>query len=174
VLGMRGITASDPDRAALAVLDHVLGGGMSSRLFQTIREERGLVYSVFSEWVSYADAGAFSIYAGTAPSQVRDVISLIETELDQLLESGITADELTRAKRGFEGGMLLSLEDSASRMGRIGRSEMIYGRVPPITEFLDRLRAVELADVQRIAQRVLAAPRTLAVVGPFSKKTFAA
>ncbi len=172
LLGTPGLTWADTDRAALALADHILGGGMSSRLFQSIREERGLVYAVFSDWVSYSDAGSFSVYAGTAPSHAREVVDLIHAELDRLVEGGVTEGELSRAKSGFAGSMLLGLEDSGSRMSRIGRSEMIFGRVPPLGEFLARIESIEIDEVQRVAKRVLGVERTLSVVGPFTRKSF--
>ncbi len=172
LLGTPGLAWSDTDRAALALVDHILGGGMSSRLFQTIREERGLVYTVFSDWVSYSDAGSFSVYAGTAPSQAREVVDLIHAELDKVVAEGVTDGELQRAKSGFAGSMLLGLEESGSRMSRIGRSEMIFGRVPALGEFLNRIETVTLDELQHVAKRVFGVDRTLSVVGPFTRKTF--
>ena len=145
---------------------------MSSRLFQTIREERGLVYTVFSDWVSYSDAGSFSVYAGTAPSQAREVVDLIHAELDKVVAEGVTDGELQRAKSGFAGSMLLGLEESGSRMSRIGRSEMIFGRVPALGEFLNRIETVTLDELQHVAKRVFGVDRTLSVVGPFTRKAF--
>src|SRR5207245_7767620 len=109
------------DRYALAVLNHVLGGGMSSRLFQEIRETRGLAYSVYSYRVSFEGTGALGVYAGTVPSRAREVIDLIEVEFDRILSEGISQNELYTAKGHLRGSMALSLEDSGARMSRLGR-----------------------------------------------------
>jgi predicted Zn-dependent peptidase len=172
VVGARSLDRDDDDRYALAVMNHVLGDGMSSRLFQEIRERRGLVYSVYSYRAAYQGSGAFGVYAGTTPSKAGEVLALIHAEFDRLLDSGITEAELARAKSHVEGSMALSLEDSGARMSRIGRSQMVHGRVPTIDELDEKLRAVTLADVDRVAQRVLGGPRVLAAVGPFDEGTF--
>jgi predicted Zn-dependent peptidase len=157
----------DDDRFALAVANQVLGGGMSSRLFQTIREERGLAYSVGSAVSSYTDAGALVASAGTTPARVPEVLGLIHAELDRILDAGVTDHELRVAKGYLEGSMLLGLEDPGSRMARIGDAMLTHGQVAEVEDVLGRFRAVEATDVERVLQRVLdGATRTVAVVGP--------
>jgi len=171
-LGMPSLARDDEDRYALAVLNQVLGGGMSSRLFQEIREERGLAYSVFSSASTYSDGGALTIYAGTGPARVVAVLDLIDAELDRMLQDGITYQELQVATGCLEGSTVLGLEDSAGRMSRIGKSELVLGEVIEMDELIARFRAVTLHDVQRVAERLLTGPRSLAVVGPFDAAEF--
>ena len=169
-IGIRSLTRNDPDREALEVLNHVLGGGMSSRLLQTIREDRGLAYAVYSAHTEFCDAGALTIYAATTPGRVDSVLDLIDDELDRLLADGITADELAVAVGYLEGSLVLGLEDSGSRMSRLGGSLTVRGHVRGIDEQLARYHAVTLDDVHRVAGRVLSEPRSLAVVGPLAKR----
>jgi predicted Zn-dependent peptidase len=173
VLGVGALDRDDEDRYALAVLNHVLGGGMSSRLFQEIRETRGLAYSVYSYRISFEGTGALAVYAGTVPSRAREVIGLIELELDRMLADGVSENELHTAKGHLRGSMALSLEDSGARMSRLGRSQLVHGRVPSIDELSRRLAEVNLDDVSRVAQRVLGRSRVLAVIGPFEESAFA-
>jgi predicted Zn-dependent peptidase len=174
VTGVRALAALDPDRYALTVVNQVLGGGMSSRLFQEIRESRGLAYSVFSYHASFDDAGYLAIYAGTAPEHVPETLSLIDAELDRLGKVGISDAELDAAKGHLVGSLAMSLETSASRMRRLGRSELIEGEIPSLEELVARIDAVTSDDVARVVDRVFAgAPRTLAVVGPHSASEFA-
>jgi predicted Zn-dependent peptidase len=175
VTGVRALPALDPDRYALTVVNQVLGGGMSSRLFQEIRESRGLAYSVFSYHASFDDAGYLAIYAGTAPEHVPETLELIETELDRLVDKGLADTEIAGAKGHLVGSLAMSLETSASRMRRLGRSELIEGEIPSLEELISRVVAVTADDVARVIERVFAgAPRTLAVVGPHSSSDFAA
>jgi len=170
-IGVRGLPKRDPDRFALAAANVAFGGGMSSRLFQTIREERGLAYSVYSYPASYSDCGAFVVYAGTAPARLREVHDIIQAELDRLLEDGITESELRVAKGYLEGSMVLGVEDSGGSMSRIGKAVLVHGDVLEIDEVLARYRAVTLADVRRAVERVVGGvERTVAVVGPLSRK----
>jgi predicted Zn-dependent peptidase len=173
VIGGLALDRDDDDRYALSILNHVLGGGMSSRLFQEIREERGLVYSVYSYRAAYQATGAFGVYAGTAPGHAKEVIGLIDAALDRLLAEGITERELDVAKSHLDGSLALSLEDSGARMSRLGRSQLVHGRVPSLDELSSRLTAVTLADVDRVIQRVVGGRRALAVVGPFEEEDFA-
>lgn len=166
-VGVRALPKGDPDRFALAVANVVLGGGMSSRLFQSIREERGLAYSVYSYPVSYTDAGALVVYAGTAPQRLGEVHGLIDAELDTLLHDGITDAELRVAKGYLEGSTVLGLEDSGGAMSRIGKAVLVHGDVLEVEEVLACYRAVTRSDVQRAVERVLdGVERTVAVVGP--------
>jgi len=173
VIGVPALDRDAEGRYALAVLDHVLGGGMSSRLFQEIRETRGLAYSVYSYRSSYQGAGTLAVYAGTAPARVRQVIGLINEELDRVRDHGITERELQLAQGHLRGSTALSLEDSGARMSRIGRSQLIHGRVPTLDEVDRLLGSVGVDDVARVAAEVLSGPRTLAVVGPFTDEDMA-
>jgi len=174
LVGMRAFDRHDDDRFALAVLNHVLGGGMSSRLFQEIREKRGLVYSVYSYRAAYLESGALAVYAGTSPARVHEVLDLIDTELDRLVEGEVTERELAVAKGNVKGSLALSLEDSAGRMNRIGRSQLVHGEVLPFDELVARTEAVTADDLKRVVDRVLTNKRVLAVVGPFGEDAFTA
>jgi len=169
-LGVRGLPRRHPDREALDVLNHVLGGGMSSRLFDEIREQRGLAYAVYSSATSYADTGAVMIYAGTSPARVPEVLALVEAQLDQLVHRGVTDEELAVAKGYLEGAFLLGLEDSASRMARLGGALSCIGDVRTVDEQVCRYRAVTADDVARVARALLAGTRSLAAVGPVTRK----
>ena len=175
VLGLRSVPSLDPDRDALTVMNHALGGGMASRLFQEIREERGLAYSVYSYRAAFDDTGYLAIYAGTAPERVQETLDVIETQLDDLVRDGLPATELEAAKGHLTGSLAMSLETSASRMRRLGRSEQVEGEVPPLDEVIARIEAVTADDVRRVIDRVVRdAPRTLAVVGPNEEREFSA
>jgi predicted Zn-dependent peptidase len=167
VVGVPGPGRGDEDRHAVGILDHVLGGGMSSRLFQSIREERGLAYSVYSYRLSFEGAGALAVYAGTSPAHAGQVLDLINAELDQVAAEGIRDEELLAAKSHLRGALALGLEDSGSRMSRIGYSQLVHGRVLTVDEIEARMNAVTLDQVNEIAGRLLAAPRTTAAIGPF-------
>jgi predicted Zn-dependent peptidase len=166
-LGWRAFDHHDPDQYTLAVLNHALGGGLSSRLFQEIREERGLAYSVYSYTSAYGDAGALAVYAGTAPAKLPEVLDVLEAELASVVADGITDDERRVAVGYLEGSLLLGLEDSGSRMGRLGKSLISRNEIVPVDEHVARLRKVTLDDLRRVVDRVLAGPRVLAAVGPF-------
>ncbi|HET9673028.1 MAG TPA: pitrilysin family protein, partial [Actinomycetota bacterium] len=171
-LGTNGLPRMDPDRFAFLIVNGALGTGMSSRLFQEIREKRGLVYSVYSYHSQYTEAGVFSCYAGTTPGQAREVIGLLRRELEDVAGGGLTAEEFERAKGHVKGSMVLSLEDPGSRMSRIGKSEIAHGEILTVTEALRRVQAVTLDDARRVAERVLSQPMTLTVLGPFAKRDF--
>lgn len=173
VLGMAALDRDDDDRYALAAMNHVLGGGMSSRLFQEIRERRGLAYSVYSYRSAYEGAGSLAVYAGTAPGRVHEVLDLMHAEIDRMVASGVDARELELAKGHLKGTMALSLEDSAARMSRIGRSQLVHGKVPTFDEVIAEIEAVTLDDVARVVHNVLGNERVLAVVGPFEDRDFA-
>jgi predicted Zn-dependent peptidase len=173
VLGVRALPALDPDRYAFTVLNQALGGGMSSRLFQEVREERGLAYSVYSYRAAYEDAGFLAIYAGTAPDRVHETLGVIDAELGRLVDGGLSDAELEAAKGHLAGSLAMSLETSSSRMRRIGRAEQVEGEVPSLDQLVGRVLAVESSDVERVIDRVLRdAPRTLAVVGPHDAGEF--
>jgi predicted Zn-dependent peptidase len=168
-LGFRGVAREDPEREALDVLNHVLGGGMSSRLFDEIREQRGLAYAVYSSPSSYSDSGALAVYAGTMPTHVDPVLDLIEVELKKLVAGGLTDDELAVAKGYLTGSYVMGLEDPASRMARLGGLLATTGHIRPVAEQLERWDAVGAEDVRRVIDRVLSGPRVLAAVGPLTK-----
>jgi predicted Zn-dependent peptidase len=157
----------DEDRHAMSIIDHVLGGGMSSRLFQTIREERGLAYSVYSYRLAFQGAGALAIYAGTAPAHAKQVRDLILEEFDHMVEKGVTAEELEKARSHLRGAMALGLEDTGARMSRLGHSQIMHGRVLTLDEIDARLAGLDLDHVNEVGARWLSGPRTLACVGPF-------
>jgi predicted Zn-dependent peptidase len=172
VYGMRSVDRYDDRRWSLAVLNHVLGGGLSSRLFQKVREERGLAYSVWSERSAYQDAGTLSVVVGTAPEHVDEVLRIVAGELELLAEHGITERELAVAKGNLRAEMLLSGEDSGARMSRIGASLLLHGEVRTVDEVLARVEAVDLDSVLAQAQDLVRAPRTLSAVGPFDEDAF--
>ncbi|MFN0089107.1 MAG: M16 family metallopeptidase [Acidimicrobiales bacterium] len=171
-LGWRAFDHHDEDRYALQVLNQALGGGLSSRLFQEIRERRGLAYSVYSAPTSYSDSGALSVYVGTAPERVQQVLTLITEVVEAIRGEGLTAEELRTAVGFLEGSLLLGLEDTASRMSRLAGGEALRGRVIAVDEYLAGLRAVTLTDAARVAERVLALEPVLAAVGPFPADAF--
>jgi len=166
VLGGRAIPRGDADREALDIANHVLGGGLSSRLFDEIRERRGLAYSVFSSVSTFEDCGAWTIYAGSQPATAPAVRELIEVECSRLVDEGITEEELADAKGFLQGAFELGLEDSGARMSRLGGSLTLLGRLVPVDEQLARWAAVELDDVARVAERVFGGPRVAVSVGP--------
>jgi predicted Zn-dependent peptidase len=172
VLGCHSLSRHDPRRFALGVLSAALGGGMSSRLFQRVREERGLAYSVYSFASAYADAGMFGVYAGCQPGKTEEVLALVRAEWDAAARGEFTAAEIERAKGHMRGGTVLGLEDAGSRMTRIGKSEIAYGEVIGVDELLARIDAVTPSDVADVAADLLGRPRCLAVVGPFGEHDF--
>ncbi|HLU40918.1 MAG TPA: pitrilysin family protein [Microthrixaceae bacterium] len=165
-LGWRGISHHDEERYAFVLANQVLGGGMSSRLFQEVREERGLCYSVYSWASAYADSGTAGIYAGTAPSRVAELVAVLDDEIAKLVASGVTEEELRVAKGFVAGSLVLGLEDSASRMARLGRSLMARDEIITVDEQLARIDAVTVADVDEVAARVFGGPRSAALIGP--------
>ncbi|WP_051515888.1 M16 family metallopeptidase [Candidatus Blastococcus massiliensis] len=167
LLGAAGLGRLDDRRYAAAVLDAAVGGGMSSRLFQEIREKRGLVYSVGSALTHYAGAGAFSVYAGCSKKRVPEVLRLIREELDRVAADGLTPEEVARAQGQLKGGVVLGLEDTGSRMSRLGKSELSHGEYLPVREVLARLDAVDEEQVRGVAAELFGRPTCLAVVGPY-------
>ena len=169
MLGMRALPALDPDRYALTVLNQALGGGMSSRLFQEVREERGLAYSVYSYRAAYDDTGFLAIYAGTAPERVHETLGVIDDELDRLVADGLPTAELDAAKGHLTGSLAMSLETSSSRMRRIGRSEQVEGEVPPLDELVAARRRGHRR--RRRARRSTACCATRRARSPSSART---
>ena len=168
LVGGVGITATDPRRFTLSVLNAVLGGGMSSRLFQEIREKRGLAYSTYSFASGHADTGIFGLYAGCTPAKVDQVTELLISEWERLADGGITQAELRRSIGQLSGGLVLNMEDSGSRMSRLGKSELVHGELLSTSEALERLRAVTAEDVRELAGELAGRPRSVVRVGPFS------
>ena len=174
VLGMRALRLDDPDRYALTVMNQVLGGGMSSRLFQEVREERGLAYSVYSYRAAFEETGALAVSAGTGPERVDELLAVVDAQLERLVADGGVSDrELDAAKGHLRGSLALSLESSSSRMHRLGRSELTLGEIPTLDELVDEIEAVGADDIARVIDRVVATEeRTLAVVGPLDEARF--
>ena len=167
VLGCEGLARTDERRFALGVLNAALGGGMSSRLFQEVREKRGLAYSVYSFTAQHADTGMWGIYAGCLPSKADEVLSICVAEVAKVVDKGLTDAELDRGKGQVRGGMVLGLEDPSSRMTRLGKSELVYPDLEPVDELIATIDAVTHDDVRAIAAEVLTRSKALAVVGPF-------
>ncbi|OAA22009.1 putative Zn-dependent peptidase [Frankia sp. EI5c] len=174
VLGTAGLSRHDPRRYALGVLSTTLGGGMSSRLFQEVREKRGLAYSVYSFDNQFADAGLFGVYAGCAPGRADDVLEICREQMHRIAEDGITPEELDRARGQNRGGLVLNLEDTGSRMSRLGKSELVHGELLSVDEVLARVEAVTLDDVRAIAAELVDRPWALGVIGPFDDHDFSA
>jgi predicted Zn-dependent peptidase len=167
--GVAGLEARHPDRFILAVLDGVLGGGMSSRLFQEIREKRGLAYAVYSYHAQYQDAGQFTVYAGTRPDNAAEVIRLIRSEIDRLCADGITSDELERVRESIKGQMILGLESTRARMTRLGKSEVTSGELLSLDEIVERIDAVTTDAVADIARRLFNGNHALAMIAPLDE-----
>jgi predicted Zn-dependent peptidase len=167
VLGTRGLSVRDDRRYVLTVLDTILGGGMSSRLFQEIREKRGLVYTVYSFQAAYRGAGLFAVYAGTSPETVRECVSVIGEQFAAIREQRVTDSELRLAKEHIKGSLTLSLESTSSRMIRLGRSEFSLGRHLTTEEIERKVDAVTPDEVQTLAQELLKEENLgLCVLGP--------
>jgi predicted Zn-dependent peptidase len=172
MLGVRAPGRHDPRRPAVSVLNAALGGGPSSRLFQQVREERGLAYSVYSSTATYADAGSLAVYAGCGPERLGEVATVVRGVLHDVAANGLTGPELARARGALRGGLVLGSEDTPSRMNRIGRSEVDHGRQRTIVESLERIDGVTGDDVAAVARELLlAAPPTVALVGPFDDES---
>jgi predicted Zn-dependent peptidase len=172
VLGCAGLTRHDERRFALGALNNVLGGGMSSRLFQQIRERRGLAYSVYSYTSQYADSGLFAVYAGCAPGKVDEVLALTRDEVAKVAAEGVTDAEVARGKGMLKGALVLGLEDTGSRMSRLGKGELLYRDLLTVDGLLERIDAVTPDDVRAVAAHVLSNPASLAVIGPFEDHDF--
>ncbi|MGY1857427.1 M16 family metallopeptidase [Modestobacter sp. SYSU DS0290] len=170
LLGSVGLARLDDRRYAAAVLDAAVGGGMSSRLFQEVREKRGLVYSVGSSLTHYAGTGTFSVYAGCSPKRVPEVLRLVRAELAEVAAHGLRSDEVARGRGQLKGGLVLGLEDTGSRMSRLGKSELSYGEYLPVRTVLARLDAVDEEQVRSVADDLLTRPTCLAVVGPYRER----
>ena len=171
LLGFPSIDRNDERRFALSVLTSALGGGMSSRLFQEVREKRGLAYSVYASMQQFAGAGILSLYAGCNPASSQEVTSIFRDVLGDVVTSGLTDEELERAKGQVAGSMVLGQEDTGSRMVRIGKSELVYGEIKSMDEILASVRAVDQRQIAELAKEIFTAQPTLAIVGPYKKST---
>jgi predicted Zn-dependent peptidase len=165
-----GCSNADPLLYPMVLLNNALGGGMSSRLFQEIREKRGLAYSVYSYHTGYADSGLFTVYAGTAPKQTKDVLELTMEQLHELSVKGLGEDELHRGKEQLKGSLILSLESTSSRMNRIGKNELMLGRHYTLDELLARIDNVTMDHIREVTKRMLAVPFAVATVGTTDKE----
>ena len=167
VLGCEALARTDDRRFALGVLNAAFGGGMSSRLFQEVREKRGLAYSVYSFAAQHADTGMWGIYVGCLPAKADEVLAICAEEITRVVEGGLTDAELARGKGQVRGSIVLGLEDPSSRMSRLGKSELVYPRLEPVEEVLTSIDAVTHDDIRAVAGEILTLPKALAVVGPF-------
>ena len=170
-LGTISVPQSSPDIYTIHILNNILGGGISSRLFQSIREDKGLAYSIYSYQANYSDCGLFTIYAGTRPSNTAQVTELIWQNIAELKTKGITPRELIKTKEQLKGGLLLGLESSSSRMSRIGQLEITLGKHITLDEMVAKIDKVSLEDLERITKQLFT-PETLCftALGPISEE----
>ncbi|GAA0722196.1 insulinase family protein [Dactylosporangium roseum] len=173
VLGCLGYPRQHDNRWAVGALNNVLGGGMSSRLFQQIREQRGLAYSVYSFTSQYSDTGLFGVYAGCAPGKVEEVLDITREELARVAAAGVTDAEVERGKGMLKGAVVLGLEDTGSRMSRLGKGELLYDELLSVDEILRRVDEVTPEMVRQVAADLLARPMSLAVIGEFDGQDLA-
>ena len=169
--GMEGVARADDRRFAMGVLSAALGGGMSSRLFQEIREKRGLAYSVYAYAQQFAGSGVLGFYAGCNPTKAIEVVEIIRSVLSDVADNGMTHEEIERAKGAVRGSLVLSQEDTGSRMSRIGKNEIVYGQVMDFDDILKAISRVSTQDIHEIASEFLVKTPTLALVGPFKNES---
>ncbi|CAB4533488.1 unannotated protein [freshwater metagenome] len=169
--GMEGVARADDRRFAMGVLSAALGGGMSSRLFQEIREKRGLAYSVYAYAQQFAGSGVLGFYAGCNPTKAIEVVEIIRAVLADVADNGMTHEEIERAKGAVRGSLVLSQEDTGSRMSRIGKNEIVYGQVMDFDDILKAISRVSAQDIREIASEFLVKTPTLALVGPFKNES---
>ena len=165
-IGWRGPDHNDPDRYAMAVANQVLGGGWSSRLFQEVRERRGMAYTVFSAAGAYVDAGTFSVYAGTSPDRADELIDVVDRELSSLVNAGPSEHEVNVARGGFAGATVIGLEDTGARMTRLATALTVRDRVVDVDEYLANIEAVTADDVRDVLGKVVGGPRVSSIVSP--------
>lgn len=168
VLGFQGVGYRDADFYPVSVLSTLLGGGMSSRLFQEAREKRGLVYSIYTFPSSYTDSGVFGIYAGTGENEVEELVPLVCDELRKVAED-VGEAEIARASAQLKSGMLMSLESTSARCEQLARQLMVFGRPIPVAESVSRIEAVDRSAVAQAAGRLLATAPTMATLGPIDR-----
>jgi predicted Zn-dependent peptidase len=172
MVGTAAHSRRDPDRFAFGVVNSALGGGMSSRLFQEVREKRGLAYSIYSYHSMFAETGLFGVYAGTTPARAGEVLRIVRDQMEDIAERGLPQEELERAKGHLKGSLVLSLEETSGRMSRIGRSEIAHGEILSVDQVLERTDAVTADDALRAARAVFRRPMALSVIGPFDPDAF--
>ncbi len=170
-LGTGSVPQNAPEIYPVHILNNILGGGISSRLFQAIREERGLAYSVYSYQTNYSDAGLFTVYAGTRPANAPQVIELILNNIDDIKNNSITESELRKSKEQLKGSLLLGLESSSSRMSRLGKLEITLGKYVTLDEVVAKIENVSLADLEKMSQQLFD-PTTLCftALGPITEE----
>ena len=168
--GFPGLARSDDRRFALSVLSSAIGGGMASRLFQEIREKRGLAYTTYAYPQQFAGTGTLAFYAGCRTEKAEEVIKLMRDISESVAQHGLTDEEISRAKGAVTGGLILGQEDTGSRMSRIGKSELVYGEIMSFDDILNKVRSVTPEQVHQLARDLFSAPATLALVGPFRSK----
>ena len=168
VLGFKGIALDDPDFYPSSALSTLLGGGMSSRLFQEVREKRGLAYSIYAFGASYSDAGIFGVYAGTSENDAQELVSVIAGEM-RAVAGKVTSAELSRARAQLKASTLMALESTGARCERLAQNLMVYGRIVPIEEIVTKIDAIDEASVERVAARLLTSAPTVAAVGPLGQ-----
>ncbi|MBL4693313.1 MAG: insulinase family protein [Magnetovibrio sp.] len=168
MLGFEGLTYGDDDFYAASVMSMILGGGMSSRLFQEVREKRGLVYSVYSFLSSYSDTGMFGIYAGTGEKETKELIPVVCDEIGKICHS-VNDQELLRAKAQMKASVLMSLESTSSRAEQLARQLLVFGREIPTEETVRKIDAINTTDINRIANRIFATTPSLAALGPIGQ-----
>lgn len=166
ILGGRGLRAGHEDRFALTLMHSILGAGMSSRLFQEIREKRGLAYATYSFSAGFTDAGYYGLYAGCLPSKVNEVTEVMAAELDRIASEPVTEEELARAKGQLRGATVLGMEETSARMSRLGGAELLRGEFVDISDTLTQVEAVTAEDITRVAARLAASERAVTVVAP--------
>ena len=168
-LSLPGCAVDDPRMYGMILLNNVIGGGMSSRLFQEIREKRGLAYSVYSYHSAHQDSGMFTIYAGTAPKQTKEVLQVMIDLLQQLILTGISDSELRRGKEQLKGSLILSLESTSSRMNRLGKNELMTGIHYSLDEIISKIEHVNMGEIQSLIEQMFSSPFALAMVGASNK-----
>jgi predicted Zn-dependent peptidase len=173
LIGMQGLVADDERRYAMGILNTVLGGGMSSRMFQEIREKRGLAYSVYSFNQGYSDAAYFGLYAGCSPAKTAEVTRLMISEFEKIASEGIRQDELDLAKGNISGSLALKYESTMARMNRLISAEIVNGEFFDLDDSLRHVHAVTLADIQSLAQELVTRERSIVAVGDVDEATFA-
>ncbi|WP_454192794.1 M16 family metallopeptidase [Paenibacillus sp. Marseille-Q7038] len=168
-LAFPGCSIHDNKQYAMALINNAIGGGMSSRLFQEIREKRGLAYSVYSYHSAHADSGLFTIYAGTAPKQTKEVMELTIALLKDLAVNGLSEEELRKGKEQLKGSLILSLEGTGSRMNRNGKNELMVGKHQTLDQMIEKIENVTMDDINVVLDRMFAVPYALAMVGASDK-----
>lgn len=168
-LSLPGCSIEDPLQYAMVLINNAVGGGMSSRLFQEIREKRGLAYSVYSYHSAQADSGLFTVYAGTAPKQTKDVMELTKEMLAELAAKGLDEDEIRKGKEQLKGSLILSLESTSSRMNRMGKNELMLGRHESLDDVIAKIQNVTINEINQVLDRMFAQPLSAAMVGTSDK-----